>query len=628
MSEVAPIAAVGDDHVEAESRGIIRTGNSFLSLDRFDACAIILLIAFAFILRMFSPVFVTSSGLHVWTVRYPVNTAECEPGVPGYKGQACGFVFDEVYFPVDALKDLKDIDYFDPEPPLAKLLIAPSIWAFGFNTLGWRFTSVIAGSLLVGLVYLLAKRLKKDRFFALASGLFVCFDGLAFVESRVGVIDVIAIMLATAASYLFLLHWSARTRVQWRATLYRFATVVGLAMAAKVTALAPLALGAALSAARWCIPWIERRFHFRPEPRAGAAALLWRSAAGRRAWVHYLGALFLFAAVIVTSYSRYVTIPHQLWHYTGCTNQGGLVGYSYSIPKATFTIDGVEFINPIVDVADVYHQFDASLNYHVAECQPHPYASPWYTWPALFRPVLYYYPGTPLPRMITNMGNPALWWLALPALLFVAWEAVRPSRRRKISSLSPVRLVMGGLKFTAEGISSLSLLRFATLCLGAISIAAAVLAFHFGEQPPLKSVHVHAGVVFDLAMLGIFCLGALLLAWIVFEGRFVPGYIILSYLVGWFMWAPGNSLRILFLYHMLIDVPFMAMGLAYALTALRKRGISWHGNRYSGAPIAYATVILVVVAFLFFYPIWTGIPQSLPDENLRIWLSSWLYGSY
>ena len=35
-----------------------------------------------------------------------------------------GYIFDEVYFAQDACKDLVGLDYYDPEPPLAKLAIA------------------------------------------------------------------------------------------------------------------------------------------------------------------------------------------------------------------------------------------------------------------------------------------------------------------------------------------------------------------------------------------------------------------------------------------------------------------------------------------------------------------------
>src|SRR5438128_7745894 len=102
-------------------------------------------------------------------------------------------VFDELYFPVDAVFDLHSPprEYFDPEPPLTKLLMAPPIALLGFGGWSWRLTATIAGSLLVGLVYLMARRLRpRDRFFAVAAALIVNLDGLEFVESRIGVIDV------------------------------------------------------------------------------------------------------------------------------------------------------------------------------------------------------------------------------------------------------------------------------------------------------------------------------------------------------------------------------------------------------------------------------------------------------
>ena len=139
--------------------------------------------------------------------------ARCRSGRPGVVGgvkvshtdvSVCGYVFDEVYFPVDAAKDLRQPaeSYFDPEPPLAKLLMAPPIALFGFNSWTWRLSTTIFGSLLVGLMYLVALRLRRDRFFALVTALFICFDGLAFVESRTGVIDIIAIFFVALFYYV------------------------------------------------------------------------------------------------------------------------------------------------------------------------------------------------------------------------------------------------------------------------------------------------------------------------------------------------------------------------------------------------------------------------------------------
>src|ERR1700692_656602 len=245
---------------------LVRAGlRGFLDLGRFDVIAVIALVLVAFGLRVASPIFpdfLSGGGtVSALGVGYPTtrgSSAECTQvpvGPPGVVAgvkvshvdvSVCGYVFDEIYFPVDAAKDLRQPaeSYFDPEPPLAKLLMAPPIAVFGFNSWSWRLSTTIFGSLLVGIMYLVALRLRRDRFFALATALFICFDGLAFVESRTGVIDIIAIFFVALFYYVFLLHWQARTRAQWRATLYVMAGVAGLAFAAKLTALAPLVVAA------------------------------------------------------------------------------------------------------------------------------------------------------------------------------------------------------------------------------------------------------------------------------------------------------------------------------------------------------------------------------------------------
>src|SRR6202051_3541502 len=245
---------------------LVRAGlRGFLDLTRFDVIAVIALVLVAFGVRVASPIFPDflngSATVKALGVGYPTTVgsgAECTSvpvGPPGVVAgvkvnhvdvSVCGYVFDEVYFPVDAAKDLRQPaeSYFDPEPPLAKLLMAPPIALFGFNSWTWRLSTTLFGSLLVGVMYLVALRLRRDRFFALVTAAFICFDGLAFVEARTGVIDIIAIFFVALFYYVFLLHWQARTRAQWRATLYVMAGVAGLAFAAKLTALAPLVVAA------------------------------------------------------------------------------------------------------------------------------------------------------------------------------------------------------------------------------------------------------------------------------------------------------------------------------------------------------------------------------------------------
>ena len=78
-------------------------------------------------------------------------------------------------------------------PPLAKWLMALGIRAFDFTPAGWRVAPLIAGTLSVALLYLLARRLPASILAAsLAAGLLV-FDFLHFVMSRTAMLDVFVV---------------------------------------------------------------------------------------------------------------------------------------------------------------------------------------------------------------------------------------------------------------------------------------------------------------------------------------------------------------------------------------------------------------------------------------------------
>ena len=603
----------------------------FLDLTRVDVALVVALTLIAFLLRWGSPILPNFLGGNATSVpavqilgvgsAYNSASSACEEVPVGKKTvKACGQVFDEVYFPTDAADDLHSpaISYFDPEPPLVKLLMAPSIAILGFTTWGWRMTAVLTGSLLCGLMYLIALRLRRDRFFAIVASLLVCLDGLAFVESRLGLLDIPAIFFTALAWYLFLLHWQARTRRQWRVTLYLLAAGVGLAFAAKLTAVAPLVVIAGLVLLRWLAPYLAgivpalRRL---AGPRRHET-VLWREAAGSRAWLHYAAGLALVLVIFCASWSRYLTIAHDdVYQFVSCNpNVSGLTTAPYpdnikTLPVPVSTVDGITVPNPVQAISNIIAINEASLRYQELECHGHPYASRWYTWPIMEHPVLMYYQSAPLldapsvtgTGVITNMGNPAVWWLGILALLFCVWR------------------MMAGAKWFR-------------VCVGALMVASLVtmiLAFHAAEpgidlvtgtQPgPIGPV----GPLFYLAFLGlvVFCVCAGVFA--VVSRRFVPAFIVLGYIASWMMWVPGNKARVLFFYHALGMLIFLALGLAYALAALRHVRFFAAGRWWSLAPLAYAGVAAVFAAFIFFYPVWTAIPLTTPDQQMRLWVDAW-----
>src|SRR5204862_7590008 len=146
-------------------------------------------------------------------------------------------------------------NYFDPEPPLAKEIIAAGEWGYGwyrstfqsargdyidlgFNTFGWRIAACIFGVLCIPMMYLLARRLWPNRLFAIVAATLVCFDGMFFIQSRIGMIDIFPIFFILASYFLFLVHIQSRSFNTSMLSLVALGTVLGIGMASKWSVLA------------------------------------------------------------------------------------------------------------------------------------------------------------------------------------------------------------------------------------------------------------------------------------------------------------------------------------------------------------------------------------------------------
>ncbi len=668
---------------------LVRAGlRNFLELGRRDVIIFTSIVLVAFGIRFLSPVYLPdiTGNAHPGHVGlgYPFNPGECaditippaKPGptpivvAPGETAttSVCGMVFDEIYFPTDASKDLHQpaVDYFDPEPPLTKILMTPALNTFGVNTWSWRITTTVFGSLLAGLMYLIALRLRRDRFFATVAGALVCIDGLALVESRIGVIDIIAIFWVAFLYYTFLLHWAARTARQWRGTLYLMAASAGLAFGAKLTALAPAAVIGSLIVARYLEPaltdtkpWREaRKWEWRTWVWVGVTVLvgggwviglspdrmrqvievsvlamggleilmwqrtaflrqfvsglrsrrdvgpaLWRQAGGKRAYLHYGVAALLVGIIFCCCWSRYLTVSHDYWVYATCDSAttGLTTDHEVKTEPPIAHIGGVAVVDPAAAVVSIYKNMNAAIVYHSLECHGHPYASHWLTWPLTYHPVLMYYEendagsGDKGTSVITNMGNPAIWWLGVFAMIFCCW-----------------RMLTGPMWW-----------RLATLGLGTVSIVSMMLLFHAAEKPDTETVRVVVDGRFTVAFAGAALFGAIAGISAVVGRRFVPGFIVMGYEASWLMWVPANEQRVLFYYHALGLFLLMVLALAYMLAAIRRVPIQIGSRVHTLAPVSYALIGVIVCSFIFFYPIWTAQPLPPADHGMRLWLDAW-----
>jgi dolichyl-phosphate-mannose-protein mannosyltransferase len=429
--------------------------------DRWDLVALLALTAVAFVLRFFSPI-MPDFFLHPFEGPLVSNCVSNTPiDAKGDPGTLCGLaypfnrgypdqsgnlsppdgqVFDEVYFPVDAYYDIKgmelcrpsstqcllpstgqNMDYFDPEPPLGKLFIAAGDWGYGwyrahfegakgdyidlgFNTFGWRIAACIFGTLCIPMMYLFARRLWPNRLFAIGAAVLVCFDGMFFVQSRIGMIDIFPIFFILLAYFMYLVHIQSKTPRGSLISLLLLGIVLGVGIASKWIVLAAFA-----------------SIVFLLFMRAVRRALIVRiGSSGNPIWEWGRGDGPAFAGGV--RWSTYLLVA--------------LIAL-VAVPLVIYVASWYPFFarGQFHSLADLIDYQRSSFEYHAHLNATHPYGSPWWSWPFLARPVLYYaeyaglgadkFTGQPLVAWMSNLGNPWIWWTSIPCVLSLPYFIIR-----------------------------------------------------------------------------------------------------------------------------------------------------------------------------------------------------------
>ncbi len=282
-------------------------------------------------------------------------------------------VFDEVHFVGQARHYLHHERFLDPHPPLAKLLTAVGILIFGDHSWAWRLGTATLGTAMAGVTYLLARRMFKSRLAATLAASFIALDGFFIVDSRIAVIDIVYLTFA-AFSYLFLFRLMQDPQPNRRlCNLLFMGVALGLCLGSKLYVPGIVFLltgGFALFAVM--------------RPDGPGAPTLAPAVRNRRA----LGAAFILGSL------------------------GGIFYLACFIPHYTLGWWG--------GISDLFHYYKDVMWYEKSVATAtHPYASPWWSWPLMLRPVAYWqnFPAHGnIVATIWGAGNPVLWWGVIPAI--------------------------------------------------------------------------------------------------------------------------------------------------------------------------------------------------------------------
>lgn len=312
-------------------------------------------------------------------------------------------------------------------PPVGKQLIAIGEALFGYNGWGWRFSSAVAGVVLVLLVVRIVRRMTRSTMLGALAGLLLIVDGVTFVSSRLGMLDIFQAVFVVAAFGCLIVDrddvrarmarvqsegrvhdslWGPRFGVRW----WRFGAgvLLGLAVATKWSGLYFIAFFGLMTVA---FDLAARRSYGVRRPWVGTAL--------RDIGPGLYALVVVPLGVYLASYWSWFASETGVYRHA----VGNQIGHDSTfgfVPDALrslwyYTTSVLEFHSGLTNSAGNQHPWESK---------------PW-TWPMGLRPMLYYFSdgdnitgcgGEECVKAVMLVGTPALWWVSLPVLAWGLWQ--------------------------------------------------------------------------------------------------------------------------------------------------------------------------------------------------------------
>jgi dolichyl-phosphate-mannose--protein O-mannosyl transferase len=139
---------------------------------------------------MFDETYYAKDGFSVWQYGYEGLWTDPD-GDPGPQPNLAFSEGDTSY--------LTSAGRWASHPPLGSWLIGAGMKLFGVNSFGWRFAALVFGTLLVFVTIRLARRLSRSTLIGGLAGFLLAVDGMAFVMSRIALLDIFQAFFIVAA---------------------------------------------------------------------------------------------------------------------------------------------------------------------------------------------------------------------------------------------------------------------------------------------------------------------------------------------------------------------------------------------------------------------------------------------
>jgi 4-amino-4-deoxy-L-arabinose transferase-like glycosyltransferase len=317
----------------------------------------------------------------------------------------------------------------------------------GGNEFAWRFPGVLLAALMAACIYLLARFLFARRSVAVIAALLTLAEGMLFANARIAMNDIYVVFFTVAALTLFVPLWLGR----WRSPL---APLVGLPLVGVLLGLALASKWVGAYAIGGVVLLILLRSTLgRVIALAGmiglTAVLGYMAITPDAPTVEHSNASWLFLLLMIgltvalavgIALRPIVGRPVQAW--LEPLRGFGLpwllaLAAVVALPLVVYLASYIPWIElgnrwtadfPAGHTGQMFIDLQMSMyDYHNYLRVPHAAVSPWWAWPLDLKPVWFQqsdYANSTL-SVIYDTGNIVVFWLAIPAIGWLTWQAWR-----------------------------------------------------------------------------------------------------------------------------------------------------------------------------------------------------------
>jgi dolichyl-phosphate-mannose--protein O-mannosyl transferase len=269
---------------------------------------------------------------------------------------------------------------------MGKNFIAMSVAVLGMTPFAWRLPGTLLGVLMVPLLYAFARYLFRSNKWAMIAATVFAFDFMRFTQTRLATIDTYVTFFVLAMYFCMYLYVKRRSLPM----LALCGVMMGLAIASK-----------------------------------------WQGVYGA------LGLPFLFFPALYRLYQE--NAKKAIITFFSC------FAFFIVIPLIIYTLSYIPFI--LAQGGGLRAAWDNQqhmFNYHADLVAEHGFASPWWSWPIMQRPMWLYVnrshaEGT---AGMSSFGNPAIWWVGILIVITAFITLVRDKILARKADYIPIFLLV------------------------------------------------------------------------------------------------------------------------------------------------------------------------------------------